>query len=151
MCSSYRVQESIYPSQLRENWVIEGMGQKTSVDQMENIDWGKWVWLSSFVPQEESSLKSAILTPGPSLKYLDESKQSFNLNSVILSSLTCCSVTKSCPALCDPMDCSLPASSVHGILQERILEWVAIPCSRDLPNPGIEPKSPALQADFFFF
>ena len=52
---------------------------------------------------------------------------------------------------CDPMVCSLPGSSVHGILQERILEWVAIPCSRDLPNPGIEPKSPALQADFFFF
>ena len=40
--------------------------------------------------------------------------------------------------LCDPVDCSLPASSVHGILQARILEWVAVPC-RDLPNPGIKP------------
>ena len=37
--------------------------------------------------------------------------------------------------------------TVHGILQARILEWVAFPFSRDLPNPGIEPKSPALQAD----
>jgi len=46
------------------------------------------------------------------------------------------------------MDCSLPGSSVHGILQARILEWVAIPFSRDLPNPGIEPGSPALKADF---
>ena len=36
-------------------------------------------------------------------------------------------VTQSCPAPCDPMDCSLPGSSVHGILQARILEWVAIP------------------------
>ena len=35
----------------------------------------------------------------------------------------------------------------HGILQARILEWVAFPFSRDLPNPGIEPRSPALQAD----
>ena len=33
---------------------------------------------------------------------------------------------QSCPTLCDPMDCSLPGSSVHGILQARVLEWVAI-------------------------
>ena len=39
-------------------------------------------------------------------------------------------VTQSCPTLCDPMDCSLPGSSVHGILQIRTLEWVAIPFSR---------------------
>ena len=37
--------------------------------------------------------------------------------------------------------------AVHGILQARILEWVAFPFSRDLPNPGIKPRSPALQAD----
>ena len=55
-----------------------------------------------------------------------------------------------CLALCDLMDCSLPGSSVHGILQARILEWVAMPFSKDLPDPGIEPASPeapALQAD----
>ena len=45
------------------------------------------------------------------------------------------------------MDCSLLGSSVHGILQARILEWVAISFSRDLPDPGIEPRSPVLQAD----
>ena len=39
-------------------------------------------------------------------------------------------VTQSCPTLCDPMDCSLPGSSVHGIFQARILEWVAISFSR---------------------
>ena len=49
--------------------------------------------------------------------------------------------------LCDPMDCSLPGSSIHGIFQPRVLEWVAISFSRDLPNPGIEPGSPALHAD----
>jgi len=42
------------------------------------------------------------------------------------------------------MDCSPPGSSVHGILQAKILEWVAIPFW-DLPNPGTEPRSPALQ------
>ena len=35
-------------------------------------------------------------------------------------------VAESCPTLCDPMDCSLPGSSLHGILQARVLEWVAI-------------------------
>ena len=39
-------------------------------------------------------------------------------------------VTQSCPTLCDPVDCSPPGSSVHGILQAGILEWVAIPFSR---------------------
>ena len=49
----------------------------------------------------------------------------------------------------DPMDYSLPGSSVHSISQARILEWVAIPFSRDLPDPGIEPRSLALQVDDF--
>ena len=49
---------------------------------------------------------------------------------------------------CDPMDCSLPGSSDHGISQARILEWVAIPFPGDLLNLGIEPSSPALQADY---
>ena len=42
----------------------------------------------------------------------------------------CYLVTQSCPTLCDPMDCSPPGSSVHGISQARILEWVAISSSR---------------------
>ena len=49
----------------------------------------------------------------------------------------CCLVTKSCPALCNPMDCSPPGSSVHGISQTRILECVAISFSEDLCDPGI--------------
>ena len=49
--------------------------------------------------------------------------------------------------LVDPMGYSLPGSSVHGILQARILEWVAISSPEDLPDPRIEPGSPALQAD----
>ena len=56
-------------------------------------------------------------------------------------------VTQLCPTLCNPMDCSLPGSSVHGNLQARILELVAIPFSMEFSDPGIEPSSPALQAD----
>ena len=52
---------------------------------------------------------------------------------------------------CVPMDCSPPGSSVHGMFQARILEWVAVPFTRgDLPNPEIKSTSPvssALQAD----
>ena len=48
----------------------------------------------------------------------------------------CCRlVAQSCPTLCDPMDCSPPGPSVHGILQARILEWVAMPSSRGSSRP----------------
>ena len=47
---------------------------------------------------------------------------------------------QSCPTLCNRMDCSPPGSSVHGVLQARILEWVACP-HPDLPDPGIKPAS----------
>ena len=84
---------------------------------------------------------------------------------------------QSCPTLRDPMDCSLPGSSIHGIFQARVLEWGATSCQQstnsqtrigcqlfcpknspgkntrrfpspgDLPHPGIKPGSPASQAD----
>ena len=57
------------------------------------------------------------------------------------------SVAQSCPTLCDSMNYTQPVSSVYGILQARILELVPFPSPRDLPDPGIEPRSPALQAD----
>ena len=50
--------------------------------------------------------------------------------------------------LCYPMDCSLPRSSIREIFQARILEWVAFPPLGDLPDPGIEPVSPALAGGF---
>ena len=59
---------------------------------------------------------------------------------------------QSCPILCNPMYCSFPGASVCGILQVRILEWVAISSSRGSSYPGIKPMSltsPAL-ADMFF-
>ena len=57
------------------------------------------------------------------------------------------SVSQSCLTLCDPMDCSLPGSSVHGILQTRIVEWVAMASTGYFPNSEIKSRSPALQAD----
>ena len=56
----------------------------------------------------------------------------------------CGLATKLCPTLCDPMDCSPPASSIHRISQERILEWLPFPSLMDLPDPGIKPALPTI-------
>ena len=63
-----------------------------------------------------------------------------------------CVCTQSDPAVCSPLDYTLAGSSLPGILQARILEWVAVPPAGDLPSPGTEPKSlapPALAGRFF--
>ena len=52
-----------------------------------------------------------------------------------------------CPTLGNPMDCSSPGPTVHGISQARIMEWVAIPVSRGSSPPGIKPASPDWQVD----
>ena len=62
-----------------------------------------------------------------------------------------CLVTKLCPFLCDPMNCTLQGSFVHEISQARVLEWVAISSSRGFFDVGIVPVSLYWQADFFFF
>ena len=56
-------------------------------------------------------------------------------------------VSQACLALCDPVACCPPGSSVPGMLQARILEWDAMPSSRGSSHPGIEPRSPALLED----
>ena len=64
----------------------------------------------------------------------------------------CVKALQSCLTLCDPMDVSLPGSSVHGILQARILELVSVSYLGELPDPGIEPTSfasPALAGGVF--
>ena len=85
--------------------------------------------------------------PSPRLK-LHTPSQAFNQMSHIqeYSSRVLAKLLQSCPTLCDLMDCGPSGSSVHGILQARILEWVPFPSPGDLPDPGIEPGSPALQA-----
>ena len=61
-------------------------------------------------------------------------------------------VAQSCPTLCDPVDCSPPGSSIHRILQARILEWVAVPSSKGSSQPrdrATSLLSPALASGFF--
>ena len=68
--------------------------------------------------------------------------------------LCCCLIAKWCSALCESMDCIPPGPSVRGMSQARILEWVAISFSRDLPDPGIEPGSlvsPVLAASWILY
>ena len=63
---------------------------------------------------------------------------------VLQATSCCCSVAQSCPTLCDPMDCSPPGPSVHGISRQE--HWSELPFTSpgDLPDPGTEPVSPAL-------
>ena len=60
---------------------------------------------------------------------------------ISLPCAVCAKSLQSCLTLCDPMDCSPPGSSVHGILQTRILEWNAMPCCRRSSVSGIKPES----------
>ena len=83
-------------------------------------------------------------------------RQVTRLSSHLLVSIaSVCSGAQSCPALCGPMDCRLPGSSVHNIFQVRVLEWVAIWVAvgsltqRDHLNAGIEPAPPVLWGELF--
>ena len=59
----------------------------------------------------------------------------------------CVLVAQTCPTLCDPTDCSPPSSSVHGILQAKYWSGLPFLSPEDLPDPGIKPGFPVLQAD----
>ena len=61
----------------------------------------------------------------------------------------CVCVSQSCPTLCDPMDCSPPHSSIQGILQARILEWVAIPFSKGSSQPRDRTRVSCIAGGFF--
>ena len=69
----------------------------------------------------------------------------------VICAVCCAQSLQSCPTLCDPLEHTLSGSSVLCVSQARILEWVAMPSSGDLPNPGIKlgaPMSPALAGGF---
>ena len=95
--------------------------------------------LASRVPISAPQLRDHRLVPPLPCLFLPAT-----IHFCIIKSMLCL-VTQLCPTLCKPMDCNSPGSSVHGILQARILEWVAMPSSGDLPNPETEPRSPTLQ------
>ena len=111
------------------------------------------ILITSFLRQNDQMIKSnlsskwdkryhvpwhnTLKTDTPLLKGYSDQKNSLNLS---LNGVGVCSqnilVAQLCPTLCNPMDCSLPGSSVHGILQARILEWVDIPFhSRESSRP----------------
>ena len=73
------------------------------------------------------------------------------LNSIYHNIKVKVKVTQLCPTLCDPMDCSPPDSSVLGILQASILEWVAIPFSWGSSQPRDQTKVSCITGRFFFF
>ena len=102
--------------------------------------WKKQLFLKSpSLPRDRSSKRNSIV--------INSLLGSFNNQEILRLTKGELEIPQACPTLCDPMDCSLPVSSVHGILQARVLEWVTISFSRDLPNPGLKPGSPTLQAD----
>ena len=61
----------------------------------------------------------------------------------------CAKSFRSCPTLCNPMDCSLSDSSVHGFPRQEYWSGLPFPPPGYLPNPGIESESPALAGMFF--
>ena len=83
--------------------------------------------------------------PGKSQKIL---KSRINVKIIILLSNGMVVLgAQLCLTVCDPMDCSPPGSSVHGILRQGYWSGLPFPSPGDLPDPGIEPRSPELQVD----
>ena len=76
-----------------------------------------------------------------------DSKHSRNVSSK--SRVLLCLVAQSCPTLRDLMDCSPPGFSVHGVLQARILEWVAVPFSRGSSQPRDRTQVSCIAGRFF--
>ena len=116
-----------------------------------------WVWKSEAQPEhlefllmtkptglqwagagQGSTLKRRCPEHPPSSRPLHDSRTNRHLGHCVCVCV-CAKPLQSCLTLCDPMDCSPPDSSVHGILQARILEWVACPPPGDLPDPRMEP------------
>ena len=73
----------------------------------------------------------------------------YSLACLIITKTLLCSITQSCSTLWDPIDCSLPDSSVHGISQARILEWVAISFSRGSSQPRNQTGVSCIAGRFF--
>ena len=79
-------------------------------------------------------------------------KRNLEVGAPLPSCVCACIHTQLCPTLCNPMNCGPPGSSVHGIFQARILEWVVISYSGESPDSRIKPLSlvsPALAGGFF--
>ena len=151
----HRLQEVIEVTLLfmcRETW--EKTKNKTSKQKPSSLPDQEMIyekWFCTTVDSTCFSLSQSLLLPSqstcwfPLIWHLSHCRIFVHMtDSHIILSVTRrqVKVAQSCLTLCDSMD-----YTVHGILQARTLEWVAIPSPGDLPNLGIELRSPALQAD----
>ena len=128
-----------------------GMYRRYSIDDcFLSFSQGKWFAVRDFV--SSLSLKSHYLYSFWTY-YLQNIVIFFNLLCILcMRACTHAKLLQLCPTLCDPMDCSPPGSSVHGIFQARTLEWVAISSSRGSSQPRDQTTSlasPALAGRFF--
>ena len=104
---------------------------------LESAHWGSGKvmeaerWLFPIIKETGDKERLGAQEPHRALHGIDKQRTEHPANySCLLKSshlrMCVCSVAQSCPTLCDPVDCSLPGSPVHGIVQARILEWIAI-------------------------
>ena len=99
------------------------------------------VWVCySFPAKTEFKKKIFTILTSYLLEFWSDSK-------LLVCVCVCVLVIQSCSTLCDPLDCSPLGSFVHGILQARMMKWIAIPFSRGSSHPKIKSRSPKLQAD----
>ena len=125
----------------------EGFGQpNTIVDHDDKREWSiilEWIILCRLSASHEDSLILHLT------KRVEDKHRLPEIEHTACYSRRKVLVTQLCPTLWDPMDCSLPGSSVHGILQTRKLEWVAIPFSRGLPQPRDQAQVSPTAGRFF--
>ena len=113
----------------------EGNGNPLQCSCLENHrDGGAWRAAISGVARSRTRLKRLSSNSSSRFSFVLQTlyQKYFTLIApyICICMYICCLVAQSCPTLCDPMDCSPPGFSVHGISQARILEWVAISFSR---------------------
>ena len=94
------------------------------------------VWISTHLVNPLSILRDCPLHYTLYLLQMNEDQRMKDIFyfSLLLIGITLCVIAQSCPTLCDPMDCSLWGSFVHGMFQARVLEWVAISFSKVSPS-----------------
>ena len=142
-------QHQSFPMRQLFAWVGQSTGVSTlasflpkNTQDWSPLEWTGWISLQFKGLSKESS-------PIPQFKIIHIPYLSL-LSHLIPMCDWMCLVAQLCPTLCDPMDCSPSGSSIRGVFQPRILEWVAIASSRGFSWPRDEPMSPlspALQAD----
>ena len=107
-----------------------------------------YTWIQ-FISKSCHMPSSPPTSPSPRTLILAAINLSFKILDRLYPPCGVCLVAQLCPTLCDPMDCSPPGSSVHGISQARILEWVAISFSRGSSQPRNRTSVSRIAGGFF--